>query len=375
MNISLSLNGDTTSLDTIKYCALYFDKIAIDTHFHIHTVEELEKRKSKNKPVKCCLHFLALYDTSLHAHTKILEEEGILKYVSPAMDTFLSDEHTAINLHAKEIIGANIHKLFEPSVVSTVQHEKKKSGVIVTGNPKPIIDEAIEAYSNIFSTDAITDLIKYKFDGDCNGPIQFYCLLSLYSGLFEEILHHICIGEHIVTNSGFINDVLKSFYAEQRKKNKIPIDLYNQIAMDCMSMLLPYIKSASMEDILELRFQAKDELMELKNYIDTFISNLNVDVISQLTPKEIRMLTEEKIVPSIKQFERKMKSIQLTALQNAIRNPVYYVPLITSVLSNLPQQIAFLSSLSLIALDSVIGYRKLKNDLKNDALYFTVKLK
>ena len=77
MNISLLLNSDSTSIEVIKYCALYFDKITIDKSIHIYTIEKLEKTKSKHKPIKCNLHFLQLYDLDLDKHIKMLENEGI----------------------------------------------------------------------------------------------------------------------------------------------------------------------------------------------------------------------------------------------------------------------------------------------------------
>lgn len=375
MDITLSLNGDSTSIDVIKYCALYFDHITIDRPIHIHTVERLEKIKSKKKPINCNLHILRLFDITLFQHTKMLEDEGIIKYASPSLETLFSDKNRKINDQAKNFVGSNIYKLFPSSAVTPLKKDMKKSSITISGNPKPIVDEAIESYNNIFFEDAVNDLIKYKFHNNKDAPAEFYCLLVLYSGLFEDILHHICKGEHIVSNSAFINQIMQSLYIDKKSKVKKTSPLYNQIALNCMSILLPHVKDASMEDILELRFQAKDELYELKNYIDTFMEKINVETILELTPKEINTLIEQKITPAVNQFERKMKSIRITAIQNAVRNPVYYVPLITSAFSNLPQHIMLLSSLSLIALDTILEYRKNINNLKNDALYFTLKFK
>lgn len=248
--------------------------------------------------------------------------------------------------------------------------------MIVSGSPKPVVNEAIEAYDNIFCNEkAVKELIKLQFNNIKKFPKEFYCLLYLYAFMFRDIIQNISKGEHTVSNSGFVNQLLQSFYIEQRSNIKIKDPMYNQIALNCMSILLPYVKEASIEDILELRFQAKDEIFELRNYIEAFMGELNAETILELTPKEINTLIEQKITPAVNQFERKMKSIRITAFQNAVRNPVYYVPLITSVFSNLPQHMMLLSSLSLIALDTVLEYQKNINNLKNDALYFTLKFK
>ena len=75
MNIALSLNGESSSLDVIKYCALYFDHIYVDTPFDVHTIIPLEKMKSNNKPYNCDMHFLPLYDIDLMTHAEFLEKD------------------------------------------------------------------------------------------------------------------------------------------------------------------------------------------------------------------------------------------------------------------------------------------------------------
>lgn len=375
MNISLLLNSDSTSIEVIKYCALYFDKITIDKSIHIYTIEKLEKTKSKHKPIKCNLHFLQLYDLDLDKHIKMLENEGIVRSAYPSLHKMLDKEHRLINAAAKNIVGANIGQLFSPGVVSPIQFKKNRNFIYIEGKTEIISDEARESFNNIFSNKEINDLIKYKFDNFQNAPIEFYCLLCLYTGMFENFLYHISMGEHVVSNSGFVNNIVQSFYRHQSKNSKISDSLYNQIALNCLTIILPHIRNLSMEDILELRYQAKDELLELRNYIDTFMESLSADKILTLSNQEINSLIEQKIQPAINQFERKVKSIHLTALQNVMRNPTIYVPLIASIFSDLPQQIGLLSSLSLIAADTIIEYCKNKNELKNDALYFTIKLR
>lgn len=246
--------------------------------------------------------------------------------------------------------------------------------IYLEGRPKIICDEAKEAFENLFSEEELSDVTKCIFDNNPNSPIELYCLSNLYLCMFEYIFCHLCLGESVASNSNFVNEIIHSIFQEQTE-TRMPNMLRNQIALDCVTILLPHIRNVSMEDILELRYQANDELMELRNYIDVFLRSLSVDAVLELSVDEIELLVKQKIEPSIRQLERKMKSIRLTAIQNAMKNPTVYVPFVTSAFSNMPQQVGLLSSLSLIAADTFIEFRKNQMELENDALFFTIKLR
>lgn len=380
MNISLLLNGDSTSLDTLKYCALYFDKITLDEPIYIHTMNRIGKKKPKNKKHLYDVHFLRLFDLSLKDQIEVLKKEGIAR-TAFAVNTdsifhkkLSKNAQKRINSLAKAVVGMNLKKLFDPKGISPIHTKGKRSSVHIEGRPKIICDEAKEAFENLFSEEELSDVTKCIFDNNPNSPIELYCLSNLYLCMFEYIFCHLCLGESVASNSNFVNEIIHSIFQEQTE-TRMPNMLRNQIALDCVTILLPHIRNVSMEDILELRYQANDELMELRNYIDVFLRSLSVDAVLELSVDEIELLVKQKIEPSIRQLERKMKSIRLTAIQNAMKNPTVYVPFVTSAFSNMPQQVGLLSSLSLIAADTFIEFRKNQMELENDALFFTIKLR
>lgn len=367
MHIALNLNSDSTSIDVIKYCALYFDNITIDRAIHIHSVD--------SDPNGFKVNFIPLYNYDLYLHTKILEEEGIIKYVSPAFDSLTSREHQKINKNAKTVVASNIGKLFNSGGISPVSEKDGKNSITITGNPKPTVDEALEAFKNVFSKNEVIAMIESTFGNKENSPVEFYSLLILYTGLFENILHHISVGDHIASNSDFVNYLIQKLYHNTGEFSKHYNAISNKVALNALPILLPHIKELSMDDVLDLRYHANDELLQLRNYVDSFTQSFNAETILELTPIELNSLVAQKIKPSISEFERKVKSLHLTTIQNAIRNPINYAPLLTSFFSDVPKHLAFLSSLSLVAIDTITEYRKNKNAIKNDSLYFTIKLR
>lgn len=370
MNIALSLNGDSSSLDVIKYCALYFDHIYVDTPFDVHTIIPLEKMKSKNKPYKCDIHFLPLYDIDLLTHAELLEKEGILEKRNPIWH---SDEKS-INSVAKTIVATEIIKHFTSGTISPVNTTKKGHNIKITGNPKTSTPELLESFNNVFSENALNDLIKYKLHGQ-NELAQFYCLLSLYSHMLNGIFCHVCFGENVATNSNFLNDIVTKIYTSISKTNN---HKECQIALNALPILLPNIRDASMEDILEIRLNASDELLELRNYIDNLAQTISPEKFYSLPQQELQKILNQKIAPAIRQLERKMKDIKISATQkfiNNMANPMYYAPLLTSLFTNISIHQTLLASLGLITADSIMEYCKNKNNIKNDALYFSIKLR
>ena len=370
MNIALSLNGDSSSLDVIKYCSLYFDHIYIDTPIDVHTIIPSEKIKTKKKPHKCNIHFLPLFDIELLSHTELLKKEGILE----SGNFIWSSDIAGVNSVAKTIVATEMIEHFTPGTISAVNSTKKEHNVKITGAPKTFTPELIEAFNNVFSENALNDLIKHKLYGR-NEVAQFYCLLSLYSNMLNCIFCHICSGENVATNSIFLNGIVNNVYNDISKTSN---HKECQIALNALPILLPNIRNASIEDILEIRLNASDELLELRNYIDNLALTISPEKFYSLSPQELQQLLNQRINPAIRRLERKMKEVKISSVQkfiNNMANPMYYAPLLTSLFTNISVHQTLLLSLGLISIDSIMEHCKNMNSIKNDALYFSIKLR
>ena len=317
------------------------------------------------------MHFLPLYDIELFKQIELLEQEGILEKCNPMWNL----EEKSLNSVAKTIVATEISKHFTPGTISNItKTSKKRQGLIITGNPKAITPELVDSFNNLFSEEALNDVIKYKLHGR-KEISQFYCLLVLYSFLLNDILCHICSGENVSTNSDFLNDIILKIYSDIAKTNNYK---ECQIALNTLSILLPNIRDASTEDILEMRLNTSDELMELRNYIDELTQTISLERFYTSTSQELQQLLNQKITPAVHQLERKMKGLKISAVQkfiNNMANPMYYAPLLTSLFTNISIHQTLLASLGLITADSIMEYHKNKNNIKNDALYFLIKLR
>jgi hypothetical protein len=86
----------------------------------------------------------------------------------------------------------------------------------------------------------------------------------------------------------------------------------------------------------------------------------------------------QKITPSIKQFERKLEGLNVFTAQEFIKNmanPLYYSPMLTTLFTNVPAIASMGFSLGVISLQSFLQRRSKKLEIQDDPLYFTVKMR
>jgi len=144
-----------------------------------------------------------------------------------------------------------------------------------------------------------------------------------------------------------------------------------------MSILLPNIPNAPIEDILEIRQKAKNELIELQNYIDGIANEIDIEKFTISSEDEINYWLHKKINPSIAQLERRFKDIRIKTLQEFLKkmfNPLKYAPLITSFIADAPLWMSLTASGLFISIDTLLTWLKCQNDIKDHSLYFTVKI-
>lgn len=180
---------------------------------------------------------------------------------------------------------------------------------------------------------------------------------------------------NIATNCFFLDKFIYNYYRRVNQNQKTYIN--NFIANECLKILLPNFSSLSIDDILELKNKANDELLELQSYIKDFsVNSLKYDINSS----DFNVLSQEiqfKLNQSVNLFKRKCQNMKYDIAQkiiNDIKNPLSYSPLLLSLFQNIPAHIELLASLSLISSNALLEYFKKSNELKNNPLYFTYQL-
>jgi len=139
-------------------------------------------------------------------------------------------------------------------------------------------------------------------------------------------------------------------------------------------ILLPNFSNLSSEDILEMRLRANDELQELRCYLSELSSKYDAED-KQLTGA--KDFIERDIKRAIQQFENKTKGLRKETIQRALKsmaNPLSYAPMLTTFIKEAPVWVAAGVSMGIITAEAAVEYSKQKDKLKEDPLYFTVKL-
>jgi uncharacterized protein (DUF2164 family) len=367
MEIVLNLNSVGNALDLIKYCTLYFDKLKIDSPFAIDSFEKLSDTPNNKGQFQYRINFTSYISDSIEIAKKMLVEEDI------CIDAVESSFGKYSKL-AKKIVVKNSH-LFFPSESFTMH----KNSMEIRSDAEIILDEAKQAVSEIILQEdrrriqSVTSGFEYSSDVP-----DFYLLLNLYKGLVDLLLTHIENGDNVITNSSVTNKILLNYYSSHSNKLRKAGLKYNFAQIEATKILLPFVQNAPLDDILEIRYKANDELLELRNYVETTLKSLNMEAFLNLSSEEIGQMLNQKITPSIKQFERKLEGLNVFTAQEFIKNmanPLYYSPMLTTFFTNVPAIASMGFSLGVISLQSFLQRKSKKLELQDDPLYFTVKMR
>lgn len=354
MEVRLSLNGDIAdSLRTIKLCLLYFDNLIIDVPLEIDIHDEFSSR-----------FFLC-------------NEDVLEQYKWLAQNSIISLDYTISNIYAQYLesgavqiatsnfvnyaLHNNLNRIF-----SDIQIESDNS-FITTPDTKIILDEYKDIVKKIpfiikktMTHERVQQIVpEHHYDN--------YTCYVLLENLLSDIYVNITTGKISITNSLFLNEAINDIFLKNRNQNKN--NAINQL--EYASILLPDLSNASFEDILEIRYKMKDELLELKQYINSLINKDEKDDIN------INQIVQQKINYAISNFELKMKDIKINVAQKfltEIKNPLSYTPLIGTFLNDIPAHISLLISLGLIGTNVGLEYIKQLNNIKKDNMYFLFNL-
>ena len=367
------MDGSDDSLDIVKSCVLYFDKVILVEPVHVHKIDPYDKVNNNTK-----MHLSMLFDKDLSEQVTVFKEEGIVeKEIYTGVGHRIERENITFNEFCKELVGVNIEELFSHIDILSARELR------VTASTTLIDPVAIECFNN-----TITELEKeslkthHGLDFDMSPQAtQVYWLLHLYKLLLNGIFDDLYLGNNCLSNSEFLNRLICSMRFENNKMSgKIDTRKYTKtnIALNCLSILLPNLSQLSFEQILEVRLKAKDELLELRSYMDKISEEVYPIMNDTSELSEIEKKLQINIKTAVKQFENRLTNLKIGIGQkilNDLKNPLTYSPLITTLFGNIPIQAALAASVSLTSFDALLEYFKKKNEMQNDSLYFTLKLK
>lgn len=217
----------------------------------------------------------------------------------------------------------------------------------------------------------------YQFYGNyvIENPIikEFTWLKECYFHYMQQFLNIVARGECPLSNDKYLFSIIEKYYKNGCEQVGINKDSY--LAFEAFELFLPNYSNLSIDDILEIRHRANDELMELKNYINMLATSIPIDEDIQLYVKEI---INNKISPAIRDLENKIFNLKVNTIQKIIRdakNPLSYTPMLASIFTDVKPQIALAVSLGMIGSDLTLELYKQYKDISINPLYFSIKLK
>lgn len=354
MKINLKLNFNANSLDTLKYFLLYFDKV------NVYIPSKIYNDKTDT--------FINIaHKTDIFQQLDYLKKQKIVSFdystpviQNPKIDATIMNSIGQILLtHSKDFYKSSKYKYNKDTKQLTIQLKKPQ----IPNQELLLYCLNCMTKKDAKSIHSFIDLQKY---------LQIHDLFDL-TQLFLTTLADLYNNNNVATNCNFLNKFMYHYYNEIDINNS-NFFVHNYISQNCLKILLPNISSLSIEDILEIKIAAKDELFELKSYINEFSTkSLSFDI-NTTDFEDLAKTIQSKLNTSIDCFNRKCQNIKYNIAQKFItelKNPLSYSPLLLSLYRNIPTHIELLASSLLISSTVLLEYFKQSNDLKNDSLYFT----
>lgn len=367
MEITLNLNNIGTSLELIKYCTLYFDRISIDEPILVDSIQDCNEKFDKRGNGGSKIAFTPYISDEISLIKKILLKEGIC----------IDGEEYCFGRYAqlaKKLVAQNSKLFFSPESFAL-----RKNKLEIRTDAKIISDEAKQAVAAIVSKEDRYRILSEdpKFGGVSDIP-DFYFVFCLYGGLIDLLFSHIEEGKNVTTNSSLISKILLDYYTSNNKRLKKAGLKYNFAQIEATKILLPFVQGAPIDDILEIRYKANDELLQLRNYVETTLYDLKYELLEKIPPNEIKKRVNQKIVPSIREFERKLVGINIFTAKEFVKNmanPLLYSPMLTTFFSDVPPAVSLGFSLGVISLETFLQWKYKKIEIENEPLYFTVRIR
>lgn len=239
-------------------------------------------------------------------------------------------------------------------------------------NLTQIVDEdAKEIFENLYREDIVQFLYeRHDVNVLRNSIIKQHVWFSeFYYFLFCTMYRCILRNENILTTNDFVLKVLNDIKFSNQKEMK-----KGRIIANTVELLFPDFSFLDIVDIYEIRLKAHDELLELNDYINKISDEYDS---KDYSASKIDSYIHNKVQPMVKDLERKIYGLKINMLQKAIRdarNPISYLPLLTSLFNNVDNYLALAVSAGMIGMDMLLEYRKLYYDVKSHPLFFTINI-
>lgn len=263
MDINLCLDFSKESSNILKYACLYFDNITVDTMM---------------------MQGIPVLPNKIANEIHLLEKEGIVQ-VQAVDKAFNPYERDANLLVFYEVIYHNLSTFLGheklPSLFGALKKQAKNCNYLY------VDDEMIRHKAESFSlkNPEVMETLDYAYNGN---RITVGDALEHYENILAAIVYHTLNKENVLSNSVILNELISKsvvfknmFYSSDNQFN------VNTKKLQTLRVLLPYINVTEFEDVLFLRTVAKDEIEQMRFYLEEVIQKLNMSEYEDMSNEEL----------------------------------------------------------------------------------------
>lgn len=350
-------NCTLDQIDDLKIAALYFDRITIVEH-RLYNVERVSRDEGV---VKDIVHFV---QNDFRAHTSFLASEGIIEYSDQA-GSLKEALRKKMRIQSEKIISEAINVLYlEENVVRNSKGDKVRAGFAFSDPEVAAIHKAFLWPIGIGKT------------------VELGLITQYYTTLLESMLASLLSNNTSLTASKVLNRLIKYSYEKDAIKSlreRIVQDagVTSALAYEAIKIALPDVSMFSFEDILEIRYQLRNELERFRRDMEKMNDGLIAAQDALYVVSNAEKIVKKNIAPALEDLNKKIKRARtgiLRKLFDEIRDPKSYTPLIGTLFEQVPVHIAALLSLGLISTATAWDYLREMREIKESGLYYLIGL-
>ncbi len=350
-------NCTLDQIDDLKIAALYFDRITTVEH-RLYNVERVSRDEGV---VKDIVHFV---QNDFRAHTSFLASEGIIEYSDQA-GSLKEALRKKMRIQSEKIISEAINVLYlEENVVRNSKGDKVRAGFAFSDPEVAAIHKAFLWPIGIGKT------------------VELGLITQYYTTLLESMLASLLSNNTSLTASKLLNRLIKYSYekdAIKSRRERIVQDagVTSALAYEAIKIALPDVSMFSFEDILEIRYQLRNELERFRRDMEKMNDGLIAQQDALYIVSNAEKIVKKNIAPALEDLNKKIKRARtgiLRKLFDEIRDPKSYTPLIGTLFEQVPVHIAALLSLGLISTATAWDYLREMREIKESGLYYLIGL-
>lgn len=350
-------NCTLDQIDDLKIAALYFDRITTVEH-RLYNVERVSRDEGVIKDI---VHFV---QNDFRAHTSFLASEGIIEYSDQA-GSLKEALRKKMRIQSEKIISEAINVLYlEENVVRNSKGDKVRAGFAFSDPEVAAIHKAFLWPIGIGKT------------------VELGLITQYYTTLLESMLASLLSNNTSLTASKLLNRLIKYSYekdAIKSRRERIVQDagVTSALAYEAIKIALPDVSMFSFEDILEIRYQLRNELERFRRDMEKMNDGLIAAQDALYVVSNAEKIVKKNIAPALEDLNKKIKRARtgiLRKLFDEIRDPKSYTPLIGTLFEQVPVHIAALLSLGLISTATAWDYLREMREIKESGLYYLIGL-